>query len=333
MTAMFYRQSLEISFKVAITVGLMAWLYTTIDLNQIQLHWQQTRWGLLFLVTTVIFAVNTVISVRRWELVLAQQGIQVPFWPLTTIYTRGSVFGSFAPGGVFSGDIYRMYSLARKTGTKTASVSSVLMDRAMGVFSLLICSVGAFYYTILHTDKEALLVIVEPVVVATLVFFAAIVASVAFIKIGYLTKINSKNSVILKMQECLAILSNYFSNKRIVGAILLLSLLLQFGMIFWTYAISLSMNVTIPLQVLCMTVPLINLFVVLPLSIGGFGVRETAFVFFLVPFGLKPAEAVSISLVSAILQNGLMFFAWFGLSLGYHSDSFVTPKSSPAKKS
>jgi glycosyltransferase 2 family protein len=321
MTAMFYRRSVQISLKAAISVGLIGWLYTTIDLNQIHSHWQETRWGLLFVTTTVIFVANTVISVRRWKLVLAQQGIQVPFWPLTTIYAKGSVFGSFAPGGIFSGDIYRMYSLAKKTGTKTTSVSSVLMDRAMGIFALLICSVGAFCYAILNTDKEALLTLVKPVVFATLVVFTAIVAAIVFIKEAHLTRMNSTNSFILKLQESLVTLPNYFSDKRIVGAILLLSLVLQFGMIFWTYVISLSMNVSIPLQVLCMTVPLINLFAVLPVSIGGFGVRETAFVFFLVPFGLKPTEAVSVSLLSAILQNGLMLLAWVGLSLRHHEIS------------
>jgi uncharacterized protein (TIRG00374 family) len=333
MNATFRRQSLEISFKAAISIGLMGWLYTTIDLNQIYSHWQQIRWGLLLLAAPAILAVNIVISVRRWELVLAQQGIHVPFWPLTSIYTRGSVFGSFAPGGIFSGDLYRMYSLAKKTGTKTASVSSVLIDRAMGVFSLLICSVGAFYYTIWNTDKGALLALVKPVVFATLVFLAAIVASVAFIKGAYLTKIDSKNSLISKLQESLATIPNYFSNKRIVGIILILSLLLQVGMIFWTYAISLSMNVIIPVEILCMTVPLINLFVVWPVSIGGFGVRETAFVFFLVPFGLKPTEAVSISLVSGIFQNGLMVLAWFGFSLGHYDDTFKTSQQTLANKS
>ena len=333
MTVSLCINAIGILFKAAVSLGLIGWLlYTRIDLSQIELHWRETQWGGLLFTAPSIFLANTAISARRWGLVLGLQGIHVPFWSLITIYTRSAALGSFVPGGVFSGDIYRMYSLAKRTGTKTASVSSVLMDRAIGFVSLLICSVAAFYYTLFNTNMDSLRTLAEPVFFATLVFIGGIVASVVFVKGAYLTKIASKNSIILRLQESVATIPNYFSNKRMVYKILFLSLALQFGIILWTYAISLAMNVIIPFQILCMTVPLISLFVLLPVSIGGFGVREAAFVFFLTPFGVTAPEAVSISLISAIFQIGLLFLTWFGLSFVLHEDT-KTANSTVANKS
>ncbi len=75
--------------------------------------------------------------------------------------------------------------------------------------------------------------------------------------------------------------------------------------VFWIYAVSGALNIGIPFHVLCVIVPIVNFFSALPVSIGGFGVREAAYVYLLVPFGLEPSEVVSISLVSVMLQSGL----------------------------
>ncbi|HEX2228880.1 MAG TPA: lysylphosphatidylglycerol synthase transmembrane domain-containing protein [Candidatus Binatia bacterium] len=325
MASTFYRGALGVAFKVVVSVSLTASLfYTGIDLGQIGSHWREIRWGFLFLVTPVVFAINTGISVIRWGIVLGRQGVHVSFWPLVAIYTKGTILGSFAPGGLFSGDLYRMYSIAKRTGRTTISVSSVLTDRAMGVFALLICSASAFYYAVWSSGAQPPLALAKPVVFATGVFFLVLVAAVALIKYG-LTRVNSDRSVISKLQRSLHTVPNYFSDKTTLGQIFVLSLLLQLGIVLWTYALSLSMSVRIPLPILCMTVPLINLFALLPVSIGGFGVREAAFVFFLTPFEVKPSEAVSISLLGAVFQNGLLILTWFSLSCVLHDDPSRIP--------
>ena len=321
MAATFCRGALGVSFKVVVSVSLTASLfYTGIDLGQIGSHWREIRWGFLLLVTPVVFAINTGISVIRWGIVLGRQDVHVSFWPLVAIYTKGTVVGSFAPGGLFSGDLYRMYSIAKRTGRMTISVSSVLTDRAIGVFSLLICSASAFYYVVWSSGAKPPLAVAKPVVFATGIFFLVLIAAVVLIKQGALTKVNSDHYVISKLQRSLTTLPNYFSDKTSLGQIFVLSLLLQLGIVVWTYALSLSMNLNIPFPILCMTVPLINLFALLPVSIGGFGVREAAFVFFLTPFEVKPSEAVSISLLSAVFQNGLLTLTWFSLFFGLDDD-------------
>lgn len=321
MAATFYRGALGVAFKIVVSVSLTASLfYTGIDLGQIGSHWREIRWGFLFLVTPIVFAINTGISVIRWGIVLGRQGVHVSFWPLVAIYTQGTILGSFAPGGLFSGDLYRMYSIAKRTGRTTISVSSVLTDRAMGVFALLICSASAFYYAVWSSGAKPPLALAQPVVFATGIFFLVLVAAVTLIKQGGLRRVNSDHYVISKLQQSLHTLPNYFSDKTTLGQIFVLSLLLQLGIVLWTYALSLSMSVRIPFPILCMTVPLINLFALLPVSIGGFGVREAAFVFFLTPFEVKPSEAVSISLLGAVFQNGLLTLTWFSLSCGRHDN-------------
>jgi Lysylphosphatidylglycerol synthase TM region len=106
-------------------------------------------------------------------------------------------------------------------------------------------------------------------------------------------------------------------SKVFLGKVFLLSVLLQLVIVFWTYSVSQAMNISIPFLVLCISIPLINLFVLLPVSIGGLGVSEAAFVFFLVPFGLQVSEAVTMSLITVQSQTLLYLFSgsfFFGLA-------------------
>jgi uncharacterized protein (TIRG00374 family) len=321
MIADAFQKASIVPFKISVSLGFILWLLSTIDADQILLHWQDTEWRFLVLLAPVIFLAYVVISVLRWRLILKQQGISVSFWSLVVIHTKGAFLATLLPGGNASGDIYRMYSLAKETGTKTVSVSSVLMERVMGFFSLLIFSLGALYYAIFKTKDEVFTPLAKPVLFITVLFFTVSAISVALMKKGYLNKVNSNNFIILTLQNFGSTIPNYFSNKVIVGKVFLLSLLLQFTIVFWTYAVSRAMNISISFQVLSISIPLISFFTLLPISLGGLGVREAAHVFFLVPFGLQPSEAVSISLMSVMSQtilyllSGSVFFLDFKTKL------------------
>jgi uncharacterized membrane protein YbhN (UPF0104 family) len=54
-----------------------------------------------------------------------------------------------------------------------------------------------------------------------------------------------------------------------------------------------AVGVEVPLPLLLVTVPFINILATLPVSWNGLGVRERAYVFFLVPSVLQPEHAVA----------------------------------------
>lgn len=309
MTAKFSQKNLKILFKIVVSVGLIIWLLFNIDLAQILRLCKDANWHFLVLIAPIIFIACIFINVLRWKLILKQQEINSPFWQLFAIYIKGTFLSSFLPGGITTGDIYRMYSLGRDTGKKALSISSVLMERAIGVFSLLTLSLVSLYYSIFITNNEIFVPLVIPVLFMTALFSTVSAFSIIFIKRGYFNKIKSNNSIMLKLQNFINTIPNYFSNKTILVEAFLLSLLFQFTIVVWTYAVSYAMDISISFLVLCVTIPLINLLTILPLSIGGIGVRETAYVFFLVPFGLEPSEAISISLISVLLQTVLRLLA------------------------
>jgi hypothetical protein len=106
----------------------------------------------------------------------------------------------------------------------------------------------------------------------------------------------------------------YFSSAADTAKMLLLSLSLQLVIVLWSWVVGKSLQYNLPFDVLLVTIPVILIFAMLPFSINGIGVREAAHVFFLHPFGLSTAEAVSFSLLtySVIagfrIISGVLFF-------------------------
>jgi hypothetical protein len=96
---------------------------------------------------------------------------------------------------------------------------------------------------------------------------------------------------------------------------LTLCLALQLVIVGWTYIVSMALHFSVSFVALSIATPLAALVSLLPISLGGVGVREAGYVLFLVPFGLTVGEATSLSLVSGLIQSGLrlvfgLIFLW-----------------------
>jgi glycosyltransferase 2 family protein len=80
-----------------------------------------------------------------------------------------------------------------------------------------------------------------------------------------------------------------------------MSLCLQIVIVIWYFVIAISLEFPLSFVALLAIVPLLELLLMLPISVGGIGVREWAFTVPFVPFGLTATEALSYSLLSFLI--------------------------------
>ena len=94
----------------------------------------------------------------------------------------------------------------------------------------------------------------------------------------------------------------FFRNKRKILALdLALSFFIQvLGSIVY-YLLALSLNINLPLIYFLIFVPIINAIAVLPITIGGLGLRDSSAVFFFAKIGVEANLAVSLSLIWFLL--------------------------------
>ena len=107
------------------------------------------------------------------------------------------------------------------------------------------------------------------------------------------------------------------------------SLLVQMGGSIAVAFVARGLGVTLPLSVWFAVVPLVALAMVLPISIGGVGVREGGLAFLLAPSGVPAEQAVAIGLLWFLttIANGLVGGLLFLLD---RTPSHQTPAQTPA---
>lgn len=99
----------------------------------------------VLLVTLPFYLIAFLVAIYRWWLLVRGMEISGSLWNVTRLTMTGLWVSSVFPGGsVFAGDAARATLLGRENpGTYTVSAVSVLMDRVLGMFAILMIAIVA----------------------------------------------------------------------------------------------------------------------------------------------------------------------------------------------
>ena len=120
--------------RIAVSLLGLAIIVLTQDLGQAFRLLLDMDW-LPFLATLVLFLSGSFVRAYRWGCLVWALGVQVSYWRLVDLYFIGAFFNQFLPTGV-GGDAVKMFELSREDGKAASAISSVLVDRFLGLFVL-----------------------------------------------------------------------------------------------------------------------------------------------------------------------------------------------------
>lgn len=86
-------------------------------------------------------------------------------------------------------------------------------------------------------------------------------------------------------------------------------MLLFFVRILFAKSIALSCGVNVPMLDLLLVIPILWILVMLPMTIGGFGVQEASYALLMGLVGVGPAVAVSMSLIEHVVARAASLLA------------------------
>jgi uncharacterized protein (TIRG00374 family) len=279
--------------KLSVSVGLIVYIGWILD-------WERAVRTIgdadqLLLLTVPCFLLARVgVAAFRWRLVLADSDVALSCWRAYTGYLVGAFYNVVLPG-VTGGDTIRIGRCARQTkcalGTATASV---LVERISGLFALWSIAFSVYLFfpettsSLLATGEISLVKVVAAVGIVLMV--AMVLARRLWLR--WLPNENAGGvwRFVRSVIEALGILRG-----RTLGATFALSTLFQAADILVTFLLSRAIGLTVPLTAFFATVPLVYLAVVLPISLGGLGIREGVLTFLLTRFDVAPSDAVALS--------------------------------------
>jgi hypothetical protein len=272
--------------KIGVSVALLGYLLSLIDLDQLLEKLREVDVRYLPL-AFVLLLVQIVLSSIKWQVILRADGMPMRLPFLIKTYMIGNFISLFLPTS-FGGDVYRVIAARGVNQDLAKSTSSVLFDRLSGLFALIsICMIA---YVVLPEQPYGLAVLI--LYVLGVVGFFVVSSST----VGRLIEA-SGIGLVRKAGKILASFRNYRRNVGILAVILLLSFLFQLNIVLINKVYTVALGLEIDFSILMVIIPLIYLTEVLPISINGLGVRESAFAFFFVQIGLTVSDALAVSVL------------------------------------
>src|SRR5262245_49323735 len=117
------KKTLTAALKIAVSVGLIAYIFRKIDIAHLWDVMKQAKIAYLVAAIGIYFVVQTV-SAYRWYILMKPLGIKVSYGTLLAYYLLGMYFNFFLPTAI-GGDVARVYYLQKHTrsvGVATATV-------------------------------------------------------------------------------------------------------------------------------------------------------------------------------------------------------------------
>ena len=306
------RQILSFGVRAAITALAFWWIFRKIDCTSL---WKtflgaDKLWLLLGL---ALFFISQFVLVVRWQLLVpAHPRLTFPF--LVNSYFVGCFFSAFLPTTV-GGDIVRSYDLIKATGQWRESLASVLVDRLVGMLTLLLFALIAWgVFPPVRQDPVirmgfaafCLFVLASFGILGSRRVLHASLKPFGRIGLGQL-QVHAKQF----QESALA----YLKRPGVLVKALGISFVAQLLVILMSAAVSQALGLSIPVVAFFLILPLVAAVSQLPISLNGWGIREMTTVHILQRLGIDPTKALSLSLIGSILivlggaTGGILFLA------------------------
>ncbi len=285
---MLNKKTLFLVLRIAVTAGLIAYLIFsgTIKFEEIKL----SEIGIsAFLIGFAFFFIIAIIGTVRWRLLIAAQGIDLDFFTSFRLTFVGWFFNIIMPGST-GGDLIKAYYAATISPDKKAgAVTSVFVDRGIGLFAMVFFAFVALLANISFVMASPTLRTVLLIVICLLILVALFFAVFLSKRIRYsrfVTRFVEKMPLGHLIEKVYDALYLYRSHKRAIVWAFLLSLCAHFIMVISNYCFAAALGVKeISFIYFLFLIPVGTFIDAVPISIAGIGVGEGAYSWLFGSFG------------------------------------------------
>jgi uncharacterized protein (TIRG00374 family) len=313
--------------KVILTLGLFVLALRSIDIGDVWFHIKSLP-ALTLLMAFVLIICQMVIAGVRLSAITGIVASAVPLAKTFRINWIGAFF-SQALVTFVSGDVVRAMLLSRSCGiTMRDSIGTVTLDRVIGLLSsLLIVSITA-PWAIRLTGDETVRRSIEMMAVM------GVLLVIGFAMVGYLARHPelvriarariTGSRIAYVILDVVSVARHLFDARRQVPRILVTSLLIQMINVTVIFFLINGMGAQVSILQCTLIVPTVMLISLLPFSVAGWGLRESAMATGFSLVHAPPAAALAASVMFGILT---LLLALPGGLLWWSSSTIIPAKA------
>jgi len=283
----------SVAIKAAITLSLLGWLLHRIDLAPLL-----ARLGsidpALSLAAVALMMAQLLLTGWRWAAIARTIGAPLTREATIRLTLIGQFFNQTLPSAI-GGDAVRAWLAQREGMSLTKAVTGVFADRVLALLllvAIVAATLPAFYARVpapeLRFSISALCAVTAAGVVVLLAFGAPL-------------------SRLLQRHRWTAALGRLAADLRLVltsrgiGALICSAIVVHLAVVSSIWVIARALAIEVSLFDCVVIVPPIILITTLPISIAGWGVRESATVVGFAFLGVAPVDAVALSVVFGLV--------------------------------
>jgi|GEM_PF-1034233 len=273
-----------------------------LDWDQLKIAIQKVNPWVLSLAVLISFA-HFVIFGIRWQHIVHEVTLPVPFWQHVTDYLYGVFVETFTPANV-GGDIYRSIVL-RKYRVFTSKIIMLLArDHFLGFFTHLLLFF-LLWVCVIFFDSGRLVASWNLFLIVATVIFVVIVLmllSPFILDIVRCWRWIQKNNMWVKFFTHLREVVRFQSSWEFVRLIGVTSL----GLGFWiltVYIVALDLGIELSFVTIGMISMIVEIVRMVPLTVQGIGLREGVFTHVFILLNLSPEHGFILGLISYIVMN------------------------------
>jgi uncharacterized membrane protein YbhN (UPF0104 family) len=286
--------------KLTVSLGLLAYLIWLVD-------WQRaleilSHANKLWIISGPVFILLGLLAGSlRWKLTLADSQVYLSYRKSYIGYLTGMFYNIFLPGAV-GGDVIRIGYCVTNTGCKSGTaVASVLLERVAGVVSVLSFVLGVTLFIPAAMSpiftRGMIKALTWAAIAWIVILLALLIARQLWAKWGPKDHYTGIKEFIFSGMQTLSNLQ-----LKTISALFLLSVIFQGANIFGAFVLSRAIGEELPLSVFFAVLPIVYVATLLPISLGGLGVREGSLVFLLAFYGVPTSEAITLSFLIYLNQ-------------------------------
>lgn len=283
------RKRLALAAKAATTLAIIWVLLSHVELAPVASRLRHL--GPLEITFALLpFAVQMVLASERWRIVCARLGVGLRFIAALQIVAIGTFFNQTLPSAV-GGDAMRVWLLVRDRIAFGKAVNTVLCDRVFALVVLIVLSTATLPLFFGHvSDLHARF--------GVTVFVAVGLAGVAvFLLSGMqIAHLLRRWKLSRPFGELAHDFHRLFTAPTVTISLAVWSLTIHLLTIVGAWVIARALAIDVDLLDCLIVIPPVVLVTMLPVTIAGWGVREGAMVVGFGLVGIRPSDALAISI-------------------------------------
>jgi glycosyltransferase 2 family protein len=300
--------------RVGVTISILA--YLGFKVNWAELGNQLMRANIGWLAVACSFlGITFLLASVRWWLLLRVQNIFLPVKTVAALILIGQFFNSFLLGST-GGDVVRALYVSKYFPSKKAyAMMTVIMDRAIGLFVLVciaLCGTSWQLRLLMQRQDTKDIAYALLIILGIMVGGAVSLAFIPFKRLPFfphrLWSRVPKRDVI---EALVAAFRQHGSSSLLTLGATACSVAIWVIVYTMGYCIALAINLKMTYLQVLVTLSIVSFVISLPISIGGHGVREGAFVAMFAAFGIITIDKLTgLGQEPAILFS-ILFYALF----------------------